>query len=58
MIYRPYPRRIKKTTLNVGVDQETINILQDIALQNTAKYGVFSNASFGDITVKFLSVLI
>ena len=41
-----------------GVDQETMNILQDIALQNTAKYGVFSNASFGDITVKFLSVLI
>ena len=41
-----------------GVDQETINILQDIALQNTAKYGVFSNASFGDITVKLSSVLI
>ena len=35
-----------------GVDQETINILQDIALQNTAKYGVPSNASFGDVTVR------
>ena len=40
-----------------GVDQETINILQDIALQNTAKYGVPSNASFGDVTVR-LSMLI
>ena len=35
-----------------GVDQETINILQDIALQNTAKYGAPSNASFGDVTVR------
>ena len=35
-----------------GVDQETKSILQDIAMQNTAKYGISSNVSSADITVK------
>ena len=34
------------------VDQKTKEILQDIANQNTTKYGVPANTSVGDITVK------
>jgi len=34
------------------VDQKTKEILQDIANQNTTKYGVPANNSVGDITVK------